>query len=974
MRFLEYALDATNAELRRGDQVLPLRPKTLAVLNHLVAHAGRLVTKADLLDAVWGDTAVGDWVLSGCVRELRRIFADDARKPRIIQTVHTHGYRFIAQVIEAAESPARAAPPSYRLEPASPGTPLVGRAAELDELDAWLQRALSGDRQIGFIVGEAGIGKTALVDEFLRRLTTGDEAADRGTPNRSTACLVARGQCVEQHGTGEPYLPVLEALRRLCVESDAGMLALLRRHAPAWLVQLPGLLDAAEVEALEHRLGATTRERMLREIASFVEALPAPLVLVLEDLHWSDSATLDLISMLAQSRAPARLLLLATYRPVDVVIREHRTRSMHQGLRARGRCRDLWLEPLDESAVAAYLQTLWPRLSQIARLARLVHEHTDGNPLFLINVADYLSANGAIAAVDGEWRLQTDANEIRVGVPHGLHQMIALQVERLADDERALLEAGSLAGRSFSAALVAAALDGDVIETEERLARLAENGLMVVADGESVWPDSTAAGAYRLTHFLYQSVLRDRVPAARRRRLHERIATRLERAYRGHTADVAAELAFHFEACGQAERAVPYNEEGAGRAVRRGAAREALVLIDHGLGILDGLPATPERNLMAIRLCLARGVALAPVRGLGDAEIERAFARSRALSEESNDPIQLIQALFALGSTYVAQARLDQASELAQQLLGLAERMPLPAFVFISNFLAGVVAYHGGALTTARRHLEEAVAVQNVTLPALSVDPPRFGVGYLGLTLLHQGYPDQALARIQQAIEVGDAVDRPFDLSSILQLACFFFMQTRDFARLATAADEAFALGSANGFASPTAIGNVGRGRVMTRNGDERGIALMRAGVDAYRASGQVVAAPSLLAALAEGFAELDNLSEALECVLEARAIAEATGELRYRAELHRLEGEIKLRTQDRRAAEACFQRALETAREQGTRWLELRATVSLCRMQTATAGRKKARGELATIAGLIREGHDTRDVQEAHALLAGPS
>src|SRR5262249_35565793 len=150
----------------------------------------------------------------------------------------------------------------------------------------------------------------------------------------------------------------------------------------------------AECEAIERRLGVASRERMLREIAALVTALPAPLVLFLEDLHWSDHATLDVVSTLAQRRDLARLMLIGTYRPVEVTVRDHPLRKLHQNLRDHGRCRDVWVAPLTETGVRTYLESRWPALTGAAALASVLHERTDGNPLFLINIADYLAADG----------------------------------------------------------------------------------------------------------------------------------------------------------------------------------------------------------------------------------------------------------------------------------------------------------------------------------------------------------------------------------------------------------------------------------------------------------------------------------------------------------------------------------------------------------------------------------------------------
>ena len=913
------------------------------------------------------------------MNELRDAFGDDARQPRIIETVHRRGYRFLPAVSADSSALTIQVPPSVSvtarpMEDAAVKIRLVGRRAELETLAGWWQQAVGGERQTVFIIGEAGIGKTALVDEFLRLLVVREGQSNNLATSNLATCLVARGQCIEQHGAREPYLPVLEALGRLCAQPNGtSLLELLRRHAPAWLVQLPGLLEPAECEALERRLGATIRERMLRDMAAVVGALPVPLVLVLEDLHWSDHATLDLVSTLAQRRDPARLLLIGTYRPVEVTVRNHPLRTVHQDLRAHAQCQDLWLPPLTEAAVSAYLQVRWPTLTAPAALARVVYEHTDGNPLFLVNIVDYLAANGAVAEVDGRWELQGDAAALAAVVPPGLRQLIAAHTERLDAADRTALEAASLAGRRFSAALVAAALDADVVDIEGRLARLAHSGLMVCADSASEWPDGTVAAAYRFNHFLYQSVLRERVPAARRRQLHDRIAARLERAYAGRLAEVSAELAFHLEESGQAERAVPYLEEAAERAVRRGAHSEAASMLEHGLTIIDPLPRTPERTLRTIRLCMVLGTALLPTRGYADPKVVRAFERARQLSEESKDSVQLFQALFAVTASYITQARLERAQEAAQQLERLLPALPMPPLVFAGSLIMGMVKHHTGSLPHARQLLEQAVSLGDVPLPPLSTDLHVVALAYLGLVLTYQGYPDQARARIHEAAGRAAALDRPFDRSFAAHIACHVHLFLRDVAGLAAAADQASAY---EDFPAIAAIGRLSRGRVLSACGEHgRAIAAMREGIDAYRATGQRISLPILLAALAEGHAAAGDAVAALACVREARAAAESAGEIHHLAELHRLEGALHAGGNDRGAAEACFRRAITLAREQGERWWELRATTSWARLAlergTRAATRRAQRDELARLVASFTEGFDTADLRDAQQLLA---
>ena len=292
-------LDLANERLWYGDQARALRPKTFALLRYLVEHPGQLLTKAALLEAIWPETAVSEVVLSVCIRELRQALGDDAKTPHFIETVHRRGYRFIGRLpLGDPSAPHSSAP--------APPPPLVGREHALQAMHRALATALTGVRQILFVTGEAGLGKTTLVDAFLT-------AVEGQGPLR-----IGRGQCLDHHGSGEAYLPVLEALERLCRGPEGpGLVKTLRHQAPTWVVQMPGLVSSAELEELQRRVLGSTRERMLRELAEALTVLTAtqPLVLVLEDLHWSDYATLDVLAALARRREPARLLVLGTYRP-----------------------------------------------------------------------------------------------------------------------------------------------------------------------------------------------------------------------------------------------------------------------------------------------------------------------------------------------------------------------------------------------------------------------------------------------------------------------------------------------------------------------------------------------------------------------------------------------------------------------------------------------------------------------------------
>ncbi|HVH06478.1 MAG TPA: AAA family ATPase, partial [Myxococcota bacterium] len=373
VEFPPFHLDLLNQELWRGDQRLPLRAKPFAVLAYLATHPTRLVLHDELTQAVWPDTHVGDGLLRGYVRELRAILDDDPAAPRFIETIARRGYRFVAPVRSGSPAPE----PGHLPRGTDPlPADVVGRDAELRELEARFDDALGGVRRVVFVTGEAGIGKTTLVDAFVRSVGGAE-------------VFSARGQCVEHFGACEAYLPVLEALGRLGREPGGdAVVAILARQAPTWLVEMPALVSDEELDAARRRAQGATRERMLRELADAALALTAarPLVLVLEDLQWSDPSTLDLLASLARRREPARLLVVGTYRPAEVAGVAHPLAAVVQELRAHGLCSEIALDPLDAEEIGEYLAARLPGEHLAADVGRRVHRATEGNPLFVVNL------------------------------------------------------------------------------------------------------------------------------------------------------------------------------------------------------------------------------------------------------------------------------------------------------------------------------------------------------------------------------------------------------------------------------------------------------------------------------------------------------------------------------------------------------------------------------------------------------------
>jgi predicted ATPase len=612
-RFGDCELDDQRYELRRGGALVHLEPQVLEVLAYLARHRDRVVPKAELLDQIWGSRFVSESALTSRLKAARRAVGDSGREQRVIGTVHGRGYRFLAPVQLRGAEPREAG-----LE-AAPAP--IGREAELALLGELHRLADGGRRQVVFVTGEAGIGKTTLVDAFAG----------------ATAGRVARGQCLEQRGAPEPYLPVFDALDRLGRE-DAEALGWLSRLAPTWLAQMPALVGEADREELERRALGGTQLRMLREAAEALEAIGAerPLALVLEDLHWADPSTVDLLDWLARRDTPARLLLVGTYRPADALAGGAPIAAVAAELRLRGLATELPLAELGPREVAAVLGRGLPGAEVTDELARLAHRRTDGVPLFVVQLAQAWTDAGALRAAAGRWELAPRPGGAGPEVPDDLRRLLELQLDRLDPADLAVLEAAAVGGVEFAAATAAGAEPGaaaTVEAVEGRCAARARAGRFLRATGPVAWPDGTVSAGFRFAHDLHRTVLYERIPAGRRARLHAAVAQRLERAYGPDVPERAAELASQFLGGHDHPRAVGYLQAAAAQALGRSAHREAIQQLELLLAALPRLPEGAARDRDELTAQIMLGPALIATRGFASPEVEAAYTRARDLAE-----------------------------------------------------------------------------------------------------------------------------------------------------------------------------------------------------------------------------------------------------------------------------------------------------------------------------------------------------
>jgi predicted ATPase len=466
----------------------------------------------------------------------------------------------------------------------------------------------SGQRRVVFVCGEAGIGKTAVVDAFCRQVES------------SLAATMARGQCVQGVGAKEDYYPVMEALSELCAAQDGeAACRILARMAPAWLARgWEPEENAPSALRPPIRERPQVQERLLGDLCAALEELSAnrPLILIFEDLEWADESTLNLISALARRRAPARLMVLATHRPLkssrEHPLAMHPLKELKQDLLIRRLCAEVPLAPLKKSEVKGLLSRELEQETLPPGIADFVHRRAEGNPLFVIAILEHLISERVLVrkGTNGaaRWEQAVHLAEMEAGVPNELAQMIELEIERLGPEDQLILEAGSLMNVAFPAWAVAAALGKDASETEEACDELARRLYFVERAGEDELPDGTRSPFYVFAHGLYREVIYRRQPATRRGKRHIRIADRLRELFAGHEADVAREMAMHFEAGGDWPRAASTLCMAACRAQQRRSFADAAELLEHALRMAENLSEV-ERGLAEQEILCELGIA-----------------------------------------------------------------------------------------------------------------------------------------------------------------------------------------------------------------------------------------------------------------------------------------------------------------------------------------------------------------------------
>lgn len=583
---------------------------------------------------------------------------------------------------------------------AAPSSSLVGREPEMRKLDGFLRQAIDGSGRVVFITGEPGIGKTALSDEFLRR-------ARREYP----ALLISRGRCVEQYGTGEAYLPFLDAVGGLLQGPGREHIAAsMRTYAPTWCTQLPAAFaSTSSLDRLQQETIGATKERMMREMGDMLGTLSAsaPIVLLLEDLHWADPSSVDLLRHLCQRIGNQRLLIAGTFRPEDIERSNHPLKSYKAEMQAHKLCEELALDTLSLENIAEYLDVTFTPNDFPRELSSLIHEKTEGHPLFATNLLQYLGERGDIARVNAHWSLVHPLAEMNLEFPESVRSMIGKKIDALEEGEQRALQYASVEGSEFLSSVVARLLGTDEVELEEQLARLEKTHRLIVTLGEEELPDGTLATRYRFAHALYQNYLYDGLVSKRRILLHQQAGEHLAKHYGKRSLEIATQLAIHFERGRDFAGAVEYLNHAGENATKLYANDEAEKHYTNALRLAEKLPEADQPEKL-LTLYQKRGTANLALSRFSLSADDYTEMRKQAQVVGSLE--QEAAALNALALTLFFAHRVEEMEVCAAEAMEMAERAGNDALRLQTMGLVGMKHLCYGELREGKRILDEVIS------------------------------------------------------------------------------------------------------------------------------------------------------------------------------------------------------------------------------------------------------------------------
>jgi tetratricopeptide (TPR) repeat protein len=848
----------------------------------------------------------------------------------------------------------------------------VGREGERLALSQMFEEVRSGQSRLVLITADAGLGKTTLVEEFLANLNDGP-----------VQCRIARGRCSERlAGTGA-YLPFIEAIQGLTDSGDTVAVRAIKELAPNWYSQVVAVGETRDPQTPAP--APASPERMKRELATLIQELSRqrPLVVFLDDLHWADPSTLDVIEYVLDRPSTSGTLLIGTYRSSELDASRIFT-DLRLDLMTRRLCRELRLEPLGQAEVERYVAMAFPDHGLPPAFGALVHRRTEGHPLFMADLLRYLKERGVIVEQEGTWVLGDSLDAIDAVVPASVQSMVRRKLERLSDDERRLLGAAAVQGDQFDIAVVARALGAEQMDMEDQIERLERGRQIVTLVGERELPEGTLTARYRFVHALYQDELYGGLRPARRAALSRSIADALIAFHAGRTDRIAAQLALLFDAARDFALATQHFLTASTAAMRMGALIEADMLARRGLELLDRLPPGEEHDQreLALRLALVQALNSSPTHRAG--ELMNAFDAAREVANRLGQQQAIFRVLLVHIWSHLGMGDCRRAREVAGECLRQALAMGDDTLTAGAHLQVATTSDYLGRLDEAMSHFREAMALadrsdQELLTKLMWLNPSAYARSELAKCLFVNGRFGDALDLVADALALAHRANHPVTLGIVLPRCVDLSFRsgsledtTRHFNEFASVVEQH---PGAQAMWLPILRSRV---ELLRADGDlaaaERDIneSLARCAAIGFRLN-----VAGMKASLADVLLRQGRFDEANRAVDEGLDLCRTTGEMLMFPELLRVKASIALQRTDadndsRADAEATLRESIRIADETGARFWALRTTSTLFEHLAASGRLEEARALMADrCLEFERERTVIPDLATARALLS---
>ncbi len=836
-------------------------------------------------------------------------------------------------------------------------TSLIGREQEMGLLLERWEQVKEGMGQVVLLSGEAGIGKSRLVRVVKERVGTEPHIRweSRCSPYYQHSALYPIIDLFERVFHFQRSDSPEEKLRKMeetLIPYGVHLLDLIPLFASLLSIPLgdryPPLTLPAERQ----------KQKILEAVLTLLLSLAEhqPVLFIVEDLHWIDPSTLELLHLIIDQGAAARLFTLLAFRP-----------DFRPPWTNRSYLTSITLNRLSRNQVERMVEQLTDGKTLPPEILQELVAKTDGVPLFVEELTKMILESGLLREQDTRYVLVGPLPPL--AIPTTLHDSLMARLDRLAT-VKAVAQLGATIGRIFSYELLQAVSPLDEMTLQQALKRLVE--------AELLYPRGLPPLAtYIFKHALIQEAAYQSLLKSTRQQYHQQIAQALVERF-PETVETQPELlAHHYTEAGFSAQAVLYWQQAGQRALQHSAHMEAIAHLTKGLELIATMPDSPERIQQELILQTNLGTALMTTKGFAAPEVEKTYARARELCQQVGDTPQLLPVLRGLWGFYITRAELQTAQELGEQFFSLAQHTQDRSLLLWSHWSLGATLFYLGELPSAQEHLEQGMALY---------DPPEYrsstflyvrdpGVSCLALTawtLWLLGYPDQALEKSHEALSLARELSHPFSLAFALDFAARLHQFRREGRLAQEKAEETIALSTEQRFPLWVAGGTILRGWALVQQGHtEEGIVQMLQGLTTHRATAAELARPHFLALLAEAYGKAKQIEQGLQVITEALEIVHHKKIRYYAVELYRLKGELLFeQIAEREQAETCFLQALEIARHQQAKSLELRAAMSLSRLWQQQGKREEARQLLTGIYNWFTEGFDTTDLQEAKRLL----